>query len=135
MDAVSNGTVECNHVLAGSAYIGKNTALAFDAGLAFGLSARQHNAWVRSGGGLAALREMYKKYGIVNFTCGNVGVQMGGWYPQGNQERGRPEGPEDAHRRTGRHGAGKAGHGAAASYRPPTSIRRWKRARSMRPNG
>ena len=79
MDAVSNGTVECNHVLA-SAYIGKNTALAFDAGLAFGLSARQHNAWIQYGGGLNALRELYKKYSIVNFTCGNVGVQMGGWY-------------------------------------------------------
>ncbi|MGV3655427.1 MAG: TRAP transporter substrate-binding protein [Noviherbaspirillum sp.] len=81
MDAVSNGTVECNHVLA-SAYIGKNTAIAFDAGMAFGLSARQHNAWIQYGGGLAALRELYKKYGIVNFVCGNVGVQMGGWYRQ-----------------------------------------------------
>jgi TRAP-type mannitol/chloroaromatic compound transport system substrate-binding protein len=79
MDAVSNGTVECNHVLA-SAYIGKNTALAFDAGLAFGLNARQHNAWIQYGGGLAMLRDLYKKYGIVNFVCGNVGVQMGGFY-------------------------------------------------------
>ena len=43
MDAVSNGTVECNHVLS-TAYIGKNTALTFDTGLSFGLSARQHNA-------------------------------------------------------------------------------------------
>lgn len=79
MDAVSNGTVECNHVLA-SIYIGKNTALAFDAGLPFGLNARQHNAWVFSGGGMNALRELYKKYNIVNVVCGNVGVQMGGWY-------------------------------------------------------
>jgi TRAP-type mannitol/chloroaromatic compound transport system substrate-binding protein len=79
MDAVSSGNVECNHVLA-SAYIGKNTALAFDAGLAFGLNARQHNAWIQYGGGLQALRELYKKYNIVNFVCGNVGVQMGGWY-------------------------------------------------------
>lgn len=79
MDAVSNGTVECNHVLA-SAYIGKNTAVAFDAGLAFGLSARQHNAWIHYGGGMAMLRDLYKKYGIVNFVCGNVGVQMGGWF-------------------------------------------------------
>jgi TRAP-type mannitol/chloroaromatic compound transport system substrate-binding protein len=79
MDAVSNGTIECNHVLA-SFYIGKNTAVAFDTGLAFGLNARQHNAWIQYGGGLQALRELYKKYGIVNFVCGNVGVQMGGWY-------------------------------------------------------
>ena len=60
MDAVSNGTVECNHVLS-TAYIGKNTALTFDTGLSFGLSARQHNAWIHYGGGMATLRALYKK--------------------------------------------------------------------------
>lgn len=79
MEAVSNGTVECNHVLA-TAHLGTNTAVAFDTGLSFGMSARQHNAWIQAGGGLELLREMYKKYNIVNFVCGNVGVQMGGWY-------------------------------------------------------
>ena len=79
MDAVSNGTVECNHVLS-TFHIGKNTALAFDTGLSFGLNARQHNAWVNYGGGLPMLRALYKKYGIVNHICGNVGVQMGGWF-------------------------------------------------------
>ena len=79
LEAVSNGTVECNHVLA-SFFIGKNPAFAFDAGLPFGLSARQHNAWVQYGGGMEMLRALYKKYNVVNFVCGNVGVQMGGWY-------------------------------------------------------
>jgi TRAP-type mannitol/chloroaromatic compound transport system substrate-binding protein len=79
MEAIGNGTIECNHVLA-SAFIGKNTAVAFDTGLPFGLNARQHNAWMQYGGGLQAMRELYKKYNIVNFVCGNVGVQMGGWY-------------------------------------------------------
>jgi len=79
MDAVTAGTVECNHVLA-SAFIGKNPAIAFDTGLPFGLNSRQHNAWLQYGGGMDAMREIYKKYGIVNFVCGNVGVQMGGFY-------------------------------------------------------
>ncbi|HYG42466.1 MAG TPA: TRAP transporter substrate-binding protein [Bordetella sp.] len=79
MDAVSNGTVECNHVLS-TMFIGKNTALTFDTGLSFGLNARQHNAWIHYGGGLEQLRKLYKKYNIVNHVCGNVGVQMGGWY-------------------------------------------------------
>ena len=79
MDAVSNGTVECNHVLS-TFFIGKNTAVAFDTGLSFGLNARQHNAWINYGGGLQQLRTLYKKYNIVNHVCGNVGVQMGGWY-------------------------------------------------------
>jgi TRAP-type mannitol/chloroaromatic compound transport system substrate-binding protein len=79
MDAVSNGTVECNHVLA-TFHFGKNSAVAFDTGLSFGLNARQHNAWVMHGGGMAHLRKLYKQYGIVNFISGNVGVQMGGWF-------------------------------------------------------
>lgn len=79
MDAVSNGTIECNHVLS-TAFIGKNTAVAFDTGLAFGLNARQHNAWVQYGGGLKLLRELYAQYNIHNFVVGNVNVQMGGWF-------------------------------------------------------
>ncbi|VTU40434.1 C4-dicarboxylate-binding periplasmic protein precursor [Variovorax sp. PBS-H4] len=79
MEAVSNGTIECNHVLA-SAFIGKDTAIAFDTGLAFGLNARQHNAWMHFGGGMPLVREMYKKHNVVNFVAGNVGVQMGGFY-------------------------------------------------------
>jgi TRAP-type mannitol/chloroaromatic compound transport system substrate-binding protein len=79
MEAVSSGTVEVNHVLA-SGFFGKNSALAFDTGLPFGLNARQHNAWMQFGGGMTQLREVYRKMGIVNFVCGNVGAQMGGWY-------------------------------------------------------
>lgn len=79
MDAVSNGTVECNHTLA-TFHFGKNSAVAFDTGLSFGLNARQHNAWVMHGGGMERLRKLYKQYGIVNFVSGNVGTQMGGWF-------------------------------------------------------
>ena len=79
MDAISNGTVECNHVLS-TAFVGKNTAVTFDTGLSFGMNARQHNSWVHFGGGLQLLREMYGQYNIVNFVAGNVGVQMGGWF-------------------------------------------------------
>jgi TRAP-type mannitol/chloroaromatic compound transport system substrate-binding protein len=79
MDAVSNGTIECNHVLA-TFHFGKNSAIGFDTGLSFGLNARQHNAWVMHGGGMELLRKLYKQYGIVNFVSGNVGVQMGGWF-------------------------------------------------------
>jgi TRAP-type mannitol/chloroaromatic compound transport system substrate-binding protein len=79
LDAVSEGTVECNHVLA-SAFFGKNTAFAFDTGLPFGMNARQHNAWVQYGGGGPLLKKLYAKYGVEDFICGNSAVQMGGWY-------------------------------------------------------
>ena len=78
-DAVSAGTVEAGHVLS-SFFVGKNMAFGFDTGLAFGLNTRQQSAWMYHGGGLELMRELYKPYGIVPIPCGNVGVQMGGWY-------------------------------------------------------
>jgi TRAP-type mannitol/chloroaromatic compound transport system substrate-binding protein len=79
LDAVANGTVECGHTLS-AFYIGKNPAYAFDSGVAFGMNTRQQQAWMQQGGGLALVREVFKKEGLVPFPCGNVGVQMGGFY-------------------------------------------------------
>ena len=79
MDAVQNGTVDCGHTLT-AFYIGKNPAYAFDSGVAFGLNNRQQNAWMYYGGGIELLRELFKKNGMVQIPCGNVGVQMGGFY-------------------------------------------------------
>jgi len=78
-DAVQNGNIECGHVLS-TFFFGKNPAIGFDAGMPFGLNARQQAAWMYNGGGLAALREVFGKFNIVQFPVGNVGVQMGGWY-------------------------------------------------------
>jgi TRAP-type mannitol/chloroaromatic compound transport system substrate-binding protein len=78
-DAVSAGTIEGGHTLT-SFYIGKRPALAFDAGVAFGMNTRQQYAWMYYGGGLQLMREIFKKDNIVQFPCGNVGVQMGGFY-------------------------------------------------------
>jgi TRAP-type mannitol/chloroaromatic compound transport system substrate-binding protein len=79
MDATQNGAVECGHTLT-AFYIGKNPAYAFDSGVAFGLNNRQQNAWLYYGGGLELLRELFRKNGMVQIPCGNVGVQMGGFY-------------------------------------------------------
>jgi len=53
---------------------------AFDAGLPFGLNARQQAAWLYEGGGLPLIRDFYKKTNVIPFPCGNVGTQMGGFY-------------------------------------------------------
>ncbi|MEO1603665.1 MAG: ABC transporter substrate-binding protein, partial [Pseudomonadota bacterium] len=55
-------------------------ALAFETGVPFGMTARQHNAWMTDGGGLDATRGLLADFGIVNFPGGNTGVQMGGWF-------------------------------------------------------
>ena len=78
-DAVENGTVECGHTLS-AFYFGKDPVYAFDAGVAFGANSRQQAAWLYHGGGLELLREIFLKKGMINFPCGNTGVQMGGWF-------------------------------------------------------
>ncbi len=79
LDAVQQGTVEAGHTYAGF-YLGKNPALAFDGGVPFGLTYRQHNAWMLEGGGLALLRRVYADFGVLQFPGGNTGAQMGGWF-------------------------------------------------------
>jgi len=78
-DAVQNGTIEAAHVLS-SFFFGKNPAIAFDAGVPFGLNTRQQFAWMFDGGGLQLMREVFRPFNIVPIPVGNVGVQMGGWY-------------------------------------------------------
>jgi len=79
LDAVQNGTVELGHS-AGTYYVGKDTAFAFDTALPFGNNSRQQEAWMRWGGGRELLNELYKEYNIYSLGCGLTGAQMGGWF-------------------------------------------------------
>lgn len=79
LEAVGQGSVECCHTLA-SFHVGREPAFAFDAGMAFGLNARQQLAWLVQGGGQELLRDLYSDFNVVNFNVGNTGVQMGGWF-------------------------------------------------------
>ncbi len=54
---------------------------------------------------------------------------------QGNQDRRRPQGSQDAHRRFRRRGHAETGRGAAADSPAAISIPRWKKAPSTPPNG
>ena len=79
LDATQNGTVECAQT-APYYYVGKDPTFAFDSAVPFGLNTRQHNAWVRQGGGLELMREFYKDYNVTSFLMGHTGAQMGGWF-------------------------------------------------------
>lgn len=79
LGAVQTGTVQIGHS-ASYYFIGKNPALAFDTTVPFGLTARQHNAWLLEGGGMELLRDMFDDFNIVNLPGGNTGAQMGGWF-------------------------------------------------------
>ncbi len=79
VDAVQNGTVECTHT-APYYFFGKDPTFALGCAIPFGMNARQQNAWMYHGGGLALMREFLKDYNIINFPAGNTGAQMGGWF-------------------------------------------------------
>jgi TRAP-type mannitol/chloroaromatic compound transport system substrate-binding protein len=79
LDAAQQGSVDVAHT-ASYYFTGKNPALAFDTCVPFGLSARQHLAWLNEGGGLDLIRSVYSDFNVVNFPGGNTGAQMGGWF-------------------------------------------------------
>ncbi|MEM1115862.1 MAG: ABC transporter substrate-binding protein [Bacteroidota bacterium] len=79
LDAVQAGSVPIGHT-AGYYYLGKNPALAFDTAIPFGMQARQHDAWMREGGGRELTARTLTDFGVVGFLGGNTGTQMGGWF-------------------------------------------------------
>lgn len=58
----------------------RDPALVFDTSVPFGLNARQQNAWMYQGGGLALVRELLADHGVVPFPVANTGSQLGGWF-------------------------------------------------------
>jgi TRAP-type mannitol/chloroaromatic compound transport system substrate-binding protein len=78
-DAVSSGTIEMNYA---NAYFwtGKTFAAQYFTAVPFGLNFVGLNGWMYDGGGLQLWREVYDKFNLVPFLCGNTGVQMTGWF-------------------------------------------------------
>jgi TRAP-type mannitol/chloroaromatic compound transport system substrate-binding protein len=79
IDAVKDGTVEMANT-APYYYFGKDETFAISCAIPFGLNARQMAAWYYEGNGLKLMRDFYRTYNIVNFSMGNTGAQMGGWF-------------------------------------------------------
>ncbi len=79
VDAVQNATVQCAHT-APYYFFGKDPTFAFGCAIPFGLNARQQNAWMYHGGGLALYNDFLKEYNMTSFVAGNTGTQMGGWF-------------------------------------------------------
>ncbi|TDR32844.1 TRAP transporter substrate-binding protein [Hydromonas duriensis] len=79
LNAVQNKTVQIGHT-ASYYFFGKDATFAFDTAVPFGMTSRQHTAWMLHGGGMELMRDFFKQYNVVNFLGGNTGTQMGGWY-------------------------------------------------------
>ncbi|MGB3542625.1 TRAP transporter substrate-binding protein [Rubrivirga sp.] len=79
LDAVQAGSVPIGHT-AGYYYLGKTPALTFDTAVPFGMQARQHDAWMRHGGGRELTNGVLSDFGVIGLLGGNTGTQMGGWF-------------------------------------------------------
>jgi len=79
LDAVINGTAEMSH---GAAYYwqNKNVGLSFFTGVPYGMTSREHSAWVRILGGQQIWDEIYDQFGVQGFLSGDTGTQAGGWF-------------------------------------------------------
>ena len=78
-DAVSEGTAQLYHAV--PAYWGsKSKGILLFGSQPFGLRADEQFGWLYHGGGQALYDEMYGRFGIKPFLCGNSGPQWGGWF-------------------------------------------------------
>lgn len=80
-DAVQQGTAEIGHSTAYFA-ASKNSAMNFFSAIPFGMSAIEHTAWLRYGGGQELWNDLYAERGLVPFYSGNSGTQSAGWFKE-----------------------------------------------------
>lgn len=75
-DAVSKGTLDLAHSWPGY-WKGRNEAFVAFASVPFGLDTEGYNIWYYERGGKDMLNELYGRYGMVAFFCGNSGQELG----------------------------------------------------------
>ncbi|WP_240790931.1 TRAP transporter substrate-binding protein [Roseomonas sp. AR75] len=78
-DAVAAGLADMYHS-ADYYFESKSPGFTFFAAVPFGLTAQEHFAWVRYGGGQALWDSLSGEHGIKPILCGSTGSQMGGWF-------------------------------------------------------
>jgi len=78
-DAAASGAADMYHA-AEYYWQGKSTAFNFFAGVPFGMTTLEHNAWVYHRGGQQLWEELSAKFGLIAFMAGNSSAQAGGWF-------------------------------------------------------
>lgn len=78
-DAVQEGVAEIGHSTPYYA-AGKNPAFHYFSAIPFGMTADEHVAWLKWGGGQQLWDEIYAERGLKPFYSGNSGIQSSGWF-------------------------------------------------------
>ncbi len=78
-DAVSEGTAELYHAVP-SYWGSKSKGILLFGSQPFGLMADEQVGWMEWGGGKELYHEMYARFNLTPFLCGNSGPQWMGWF-------------------------------------------------------
>ena len=78
-DAVSGGAAEMYHSVP-TYWRGKSPGIVLFGNFPYGLMAGEQQAWMLHGGGQALYDEMYARFNLKGFLCGNTGNQWMGWF-------------------------------------------------------
>ncbi len=78
-DAAGAGEIEMYHS-AEYYFQKKHRGFNFFTTVPFGLTAGEHAAWLRYGGGQELWDELSAQFNVKSFAAGSTGVQMGGWF-------------------------------------------------------
>lgn len=80
-DAVSAGTAELYHSVP-AYWASKSRGILLFGSQPFGLTAQEQSGWMNHGGGQSLYDEMYGRFNLKPFLCGNSGPQWMGWFRQ-----------------------------------------------------
>src|SRR5690606_31806534 len=78
-DAVAEGTAQIYHAVP-SYWGSKSNGIMLFGSQAFGLTAPEQIGWLMQGGGQDLYDEMYARFNLKPFLCGNSGPQWAGWF-------------------------------------------------------
>lgn len=78
-DAVGEGTAEIYHAVP-SYWGSKSKGILLFGSQPLGLTAIEQHGWMLQGGGQALYDEMYERFNLKPFLCGNSGPQWAGWF-------------------------------------------------------
>lgn len=78
-DAVSQGAAEMYHSVP-TYWRGKSPGIVLFGNMPFGMVSGEQHAWMLHGDGQGLYDEMYGRFGLKAFLCGNTGTQWMGWF-------------------------------------------------------
>jgi len=81
IDSLGQGSIDSAYGVAG-VHVSKNPALAFYAAVPFGPPPGEYLAWLKHGGGIPLMDEIYGKLNVKAVVCGMLPPEASGWFRQ-----------------------------------------------------